>query len=104
MPYDGGKSISAYKVYWDAGSGSSDESSFVPANPATAPANVSPQVQIQIGIIAGETYQFKVLATNEIGDGSFSTVTSFIAAEVPSEPRSVAKASADATQITVTWL
>lgn len=96
MPYDGGKPISTYKVYWDTGSGSSDESTFVPANPATAPATVSPQVQIQIGINPGVTYQFKVLAVNEIGEGSFSTVSSFIAAEVPGEPRSVAKASADA--------
>ena len=43
-------------------------------------------------------------AVNDIGTGLYSTPISFIAAEVPSQPRSVAKLSADSTQISIQWL
>ena len=64
----------------------------------------SPQVTITSGINPGVIYQFRVLATNEIGNSNFSDTVSFIAAEVPGTPRSVAKVSADASQITLSWL
>ena len=44
------------------------------------------------------------MAVNEIGDSDFSAKVSYIAAQAPDTPRSIAKVSADASQITLSWL
>ena len=38
------------------------------------------------GIIAGEIYKFKILATNSVGDSLLSPSTTFKAATVPTAP------------------
>ena len=96
-PYDGGKPINTYKVFWDAGQGTADPNAFIPTDPATAPVVANPQVTIQIGINPGLIYQFVIVAQNDIGDSVMSDVVSYIAAEVPGAPRSVSEVSADAT-------
>jgi hypothetical protein len=49
----------------------------------------------QTGLIAGETYKFKVIANNFIGDSPASTEVAIIAATVPLQPQAPLKVSAD---------
>ena len=67
---DGGKPITFYKIFWDAGTGTN---TFVASDPASVASTESPpQVTIRTNIVAGQFYKFKVLAVNEIGDGQLS--------------------------------
>jgi titin len=56
------------------------------------------------GLTTGETYQFKVVAHNFIGDSEDSDILSVIAATVPLQPQAPVKVSADQGQITIRWV
>lgn len=46
-------------------------------------------------IFAGETYEFKVIAVNSIGESIASTILSILAAQVPDAPTDLVKLSSD---------
>ena len=98
-PYDGGKPITDYKLFWDNGSAGA---SFVAATPSSV-GDATPQVTVNTGLSPGTFYQFKVLAVNEISDGALSDAVSFIAADYPDAPTNVVKVLADAGQIQISW-
>jgi fibronectin type 3 domain-containing protein len=55
-------------------------------------------------LTTGQTYLFKVIATNAVGDSTASPQsTDLMAAVLPSAPASISKFSADASSITVAW-
>jgi hypothetical protein len=54
-------------------------------------------------IVGGVTYEFKIVATNVIGDSVASISLPILAAQVPSAPQSLVKYFADKTSITVSW-
>jgi fibronectin type 3 domain-containing protein len=96
-PYDGGKSIDEYQIWWDSGDSS----------PFEIVQTVSPSIteyQIQAGILTGYYYQFYVIANNEIGDSLASETVTYIASDTPDAPRDVQKVTADASHITILWL
>ena len=51
----------------------------------------------------GDTYEFKVSATNEVGESIRSEAVAIIAGTVPSRALNLAKVSADVGQITFMW-
>jgi hypothetical protein len=61
--YDGGSSITGYKIIWDSASGG-----LVFSEIATVELSDSLLFTYQQGIIVGKTYVFKVIAVNAIGD------------------------------------
>ena len=91
-PYDGGKPITNYKLYWDSGT---DGASFDPAVPEST-GNAAAQITVVAGLSAGQFYQFKVTAINDIGESQMSDAATFIAADYPDAPTDVQKVAADA--------
>ena len=77
--FDGGSSVFGYKVMWDAGLGATN---FVQI------ADLSHQALIysrSADIVQGDTYTYKVIAYNAIGDSLPSLPISIIAANSPEE-------------------
>jgi hypothetical protein len=78
---DGGVAVTDYQVYYDQGT-----SSFT----LLADAVEDTFYQTSVALIAGTTYQFKVLAKNSIGYSLDSEVLSILASRVPDKPISLA--------------
>lgn len=61
-------------------------------------------IQTSDGLVAGKTYNFKVLAQNFIGDSSLSSAVTAIAASVPDAPTlNLASTTATQSSITLVW-
>jgi hypothetical protein len=76
----GGSSVSIdnYELQWDNANGGT--TNFVTLN--TAPATT----YTATGLTGGKTYQFRVAGINIFGEGSFSSILSVVAAQVPDAP------------------
>jgi predicted phage tail protein len=55
------------------------------------------------GVIAGSTYEFKVVAVNAIGNSTPSPGVSIKAAQKPDAPQAPVESAADKTSISITW-
>lgn len=80
-PYNGGMPITNYYIYWDGaqpGSGT-----FLLLKNVTS----SILTHNETNIVAGLTYQFKVTATNVIGDSLKSFALTIKAAQQPDQPQ-----------------
>ena len=88
-PYDGGTPITNYKVLWNLGGASTDFYELFTSSDA------STFTYTRSGLTSGETYQFKVVAVNFIGESIASDILSVIAATVPLQPEAPTKVSAD---------
>jgi titin len=96
-PYNGGTPITNYKVMWNLGGGGTDFFELFTTSDA------STFSYTRSGLTTGETYQFKVVAINFIGESEASDILSVIAATVPLQPEAPTKVSADQNQITIRW-
>ena len=96
-PYNGGTLIVKYTVQWNQG-GTDDD--FIDLQTSF---NVSTLTLTQTGLTAGETYKFRIIAGNFIGDSPASTAAVIIAATVPLQPQAPIKLSADETSISIRW-
>jgi hypothetical protein len=94
---NGGTPIRDYKVYWNSGI---DNSPFVLLSGTTLGFIT---YTLQTSITPGITYEFKVVATNSIGDSAFSTKLRVIAASLPDPPINLAKTSQTKTSLSFTW-
>lgn len=56
-----------------------------------------------VGLISGESYSFKVKATNIVGDGAWSSVYQFLIVDNPTEPLNPVIVSYDNTYVTLAW-
>lgn len=91
-PSDNGAAISNYELQW---SGTSDFASIVGSD-------ISPGTTKSIPSFALATrYHFRVRAINSIGEGPWSSITSF--PNVPSAPSSVGVAPVNSTTLTASW-
>ena len=96
-PLTGGDPIQGYKIQWNAGSGSvfSTITTHVDLNNLsfTRGTPLSP----------GTTYEFRVIASNEVGDSTPSDSTAIKAASPPNAPAMPTKLIADKTSIQISW-
>ena len=60
-------------------------------------------LKMELGVVAGQMYDFKVRAVNAAGDSPDSPVHSILAADVPAAPDAPFKLNADITKIKVGW-
>ena len=94
---DGGDPIIAYEVRWNGGSGSTFTA-------LTTHSNLSSLQYTKATLLnAGTTYEFKVVATNDVGSGVESGSVAIRAAQAPIAPAAPTKASAAKTSIQITW-
>jgi len=92
---NGGVPVTDYQVKWDYGSSGA---SFVSVATTTSGQLLYTK---NSDLIAGLTYQFKVLAVNAIGVSDPSIALSVIAAQEPLTPNAPTKLSADETHISI---
>ena len=98
-PYDGGKAITDYKVYYDNARG--DNVYNFLANVGSATNSYTHETNLQPGAF----YEFKVAAVNVIGTSLLSAknTPAFIAAMVPGGPILLRTVSADKSHISIAW-
>lgn len=60
--------------------------------------------RVDVGLVTGKEYDFKVRARNDVGLGAFSPASRFMAARKSDAPAIPTKSFADQTTITVDWL
>ena len=94
---DGGDSIVAYEVRWNAGSGSVFSALKTHTDLAIL------QYTKDTLLSAGSTYEFKVVAINEVGPSIESGSVAIKAADAPASPLAPSKVSADRTSIQISW-
>lgn len=100
-PSDGGSTITDYRVFWDSGVGGNvfDFKASTGGYLAfTVPINGSSET-----LIAGRSYQFKVSAVNDVGEGERSNAVSIIAASKPEQPPQPTLVYQSPTQINIEW-
>jgi hypothetical protein len=99
MPYDGGKAITDFKVYYDNARG--DRVFDFLANVGSATNSYTHATNLQPGAF----YEFKVAAVNAIGTSLLSAYNTpkFIAAMVPGGPLLLRTVSADKNHISIAW-
>lgn len=56
-----------------------------------------------VALKTGDTYQFKVAAINVVGDSSYSSVFSAMAATLPSAPGTPTRLTSSETLIAIQW-
>jgi hypothetical protein len=95
--YTGGVPVESYNVFARP---NSDAYELITLH--TDLSNLSYELTIPTENI-GVTYQFKVTAINEVGEGAESVETSIIAGTIPGQTLSLVKVSSDTTQITLGW-
>jgi len=74
----GGASITSYHLQWDAGTNTTWYDVI-----GLSPSYTSTSVILSTSIVAGNTYYFRVRASNIIGWGSYSSTASIKAAQIP---------------------
>lgn len=98
-PDDGGSAVTAYLVYWDAGSGGAQGTWTLAA---TTDASTTRALSTT-AISAGTTYQFAVLAENVHGTGPLGTSVSILAATLPGAPGGLTGGSVTTSSVTFSW-
>ena len=96
--FDGGDPVNDFKIYWNAGD---DNGNFVLLQDTNFGSNTFTKQDSDI--VAGNYYEFKVVAVNSVGDSSPSLKIRVIAASVPSPPINLSLLSQSKTQVTFTW-
>jgi titin len=92
---NGDNSITGYKIEWNGGSGST----FVQlGTTGAATRNFAKE-----GLTNGQIYEFRVRATNEIGDSQPSPSVALRSAVAPGSPGAPTKTYADKTRIDIAW-
>ena len=87
-PYNGGTSITDYRVQWNLGGSGLDFYDLVTVGADTL-------TYTQSSLTTGEIYKWRIIAINTIGPGPESDHLSVYAATVPLQPSTPAKVSAD---------
>jgi len=96
IPYNGGSALVNFLVYWDQGLGGSfSEVAF------TAP-NVHLYRQ-DYSLTAGNSYKFRIYASNAVGTSQASATATFVAASLPSAPGQPHATSVTKTSIELAW-
>lgn len=95
-PYSGGSPITHYKVWWDNASGSE----FTLYAFTVGPDNT---FEVNTGLIPGQSYSFKVIAVNLVGESLISDSASYIAAAVPGQPGKPYWIQRDVSSILLEW-
>ena len=93
---DGGSSITRYKVQWKESADSWD----TPAD--VSEATVTGTTYTITGLTNGVRYRFRVLATNDVGDGSWSAVVPRTPRTIPSAP-AIDSVTPGGRMLTVAW-
>ena len=96
---DGGSDVTAHRVQWRAG-----DDDFVDSDPQVTVGGREQSRRIT-GLVDGIVYFVQVMATNDVGDGPWSSPASaapVLAATSPGPPGSVAAVRGDGS-VTVTW-
>jgi hypothetical protein len=97
-PDNGGSAISNYHVYEAPGTTpAAQDFAFVSDTGYTLTYTKS------IGLVAGQTYNFKVLAVNLVGQGPLSPAVARLAATVPNPPTNLVMVSQSTTSISFSW-
>jgi len=92
---NGDNTITGYKIEWNGGSGST----FVQlGTTGAATKNFAKE-----GLTNGQVYEFRVRATNEIGDSLPSALVALRSAIAPGAPGAPVKTYADKTRIDISW-
>ena len=94
---NGGTPITDSKIYWNSGV---DNGAFSLLSDTTLGQN---SYTHQSGLTGGVYYEFKVVATNAIGDGGYSATIRIIAASVPDPPTGLTKVSTSKTSVAFSW-
>lgn len=94
---DGGDPIIAYEIRWNGGTGSV----FNAIGTHTDLGDL--EFTKDTNLNAGTTYEFKVIATNEVGSSLESSSVAIKAAQAPIAPDAPVKVAADRTSIQITW-
>ena len=93
-------SLTAYKIYWDSGSGSADLSSFTLEKTLSTS---SSSYTKSSDLTAGVEYQFYVVAANQVGDSVPSSVITIMAADKPQPPSVFTTVAQSVESITISW-
>ena len=97
QPLSGGDPIPGYKIQWNGGSGS------VFSTITTHVDLLNLSYTRDTTLSPGTTYEFRVIASNEVGDSTPSDSTAIKAASPPDAPDAPTKLSADKTSIQISW-
>ena len=93
----GGSPITSYTLYWNAGSLSEATSVLT-----TTGASIT--FYTATGLTRGNSYKFKVLATNIVNNGLPTSTVSVIAAQAPGAPTSISRLTVDSeTSMQIGW-
>ena len=65
--------------------------------------NLSALIQSHTNLVNGQTYQYKVSATNTLGTSAYTAVVSGKAGDVPSTPTNIQITTVSTTQLTFAW-
>lgn len=95
-PYDGGSPITSYTVQSNQGSGTTFTQIAV-----TGASTTSYQA---IALTTGVSYEFRVLAVNDVGESLPSTSTPMVIATVPGAPGTPSKIDQTLTTIKIQWI
>jgi hypothetical protein len=101
-PDNGGSAITGYKVLMNGGGSSTV---FTDITSSGTLNNTTRTFTTPTSLTTGTTYQFKVVATNAVGDSVESPQSlNIMAAIVPTVPLNLAKFAATSSSITVSWV
>jgi hypothetical protein len=98
---NGGSSVTAYNLQWDAGSGGSSWVDLVGPTPASTALTFT----VSTGVVSGTSYIFRVRAANVYGWGDYSTTVTVKAAAQPGKVLSVSTTVDETTgYLKISWL
>ena len=94
-PYNGGTLITSYKIESNMGEGST----FLQIG-TTGGQTTSYQV---LDLVTSQTYEFRIIAVNDVGESIASVPTPLDIATIPSQPGTVEKVLSTLSSITIKW-